>query len=273
MSIESANFNGKNQTTIYVAKTTSHASSLAVSKDYFYWQIYNEVETWQLPKNSSEHVARKLYSTPSLSDYDYHRVATNYTIQEQIEGIQCEALQKLIPNNSKLEPTASVCQNYCLEGNCSVNAEGGPTCSCKAGYSGERCEVNACHDYCLHGGVCSLNEENKRVCQCTAGYDGERCDISICNEYCVQGNCSVGADGLPKCSCTTGYSGERCEENACHKHCLNGGVCSLNEEDEPACQCTAGYGGRRCEVFANKENSCGQRLPSVLPKQRRLFPE
>ncbi|KAJ8706699.1 hypothetical protein PYW07_012777 [Mythimna separata] len=327
LSIESANLNGKNRTTLYIVRNASRASSLAVSKDFIYWQNSNEVGTWQLPKNSSEHDARKLYSISSLRDWSYQLVATNYTIQEQIQGIQsCEALQGLMPNNSN-PVTVSICQNYCLEGNCSVNAGGQPTCSCKAGHSGERCEVNACHDYCLHngfcslneenkrvcqctagydgercdisicneycvqgncsvgadglpkcscraghsgercevnachdyclhGGVCSLNEENKRVCQCTAGYDGERCDISICNEYCVQGNCSVGADGLPKCSCTTGYSGERCEENACHKHCLNGGVCSLNEEDEPACQCTAGYDGGRCEVSAYKDSSC-----------------
>ncbi|KAJ8706687.1 hypothetical protein PYW07_012765 [Mythimna separata] len=248
MSIKSANFNGKNQTTIYIAKTTSYVSSLAVSKDFIYWQNSNEVGTWQLPKNSSEHVARKLYSTPSLNDYDYNRVATNYTIQEQIEGIQCEALQNLIPNNSKLEPTASICQNYCLEGNCSVNAKGGPTCSCKAGYSGERCEVSACHKHCLNGGACSLNKEVEPVCQCTAGYDGERCEYSICNEYCLQGNCSVDVDGLPKCSCKTGYSGERCEINACHDYCLHDGVCSLNEENKRVCQCTAGYDGERCDI-------------------------
>ncbi|KAJ8706714.1 hypothetical protein PYW07_012792 [Mythimna separata] len=257
MSIESANFNGKNQTTIYIAKTTSHASSLAVSKDFIYWQIQSEVGTWQLPKNSSEHVARKLYSTPSLSDYDYHRVATNYTIQEQIEEIQCEALQNLIPNNSKPEPTASICQNsYCLEGNCSVNAGGQPTCSCKAGHSGERCQVSVCHQYCLHSGVCSLNEEKEPVCQCTTGYYGQRCETSTCKEYCLQGNCSLSAEGQPKCSCHAGYSGERCEVNACHEHCLNNGTCTLNEEDEPFCECPADYEGQRCDVAITHAGDC-----------------
>ncbi|KAJ8706697.1 hypothetical protein PYW07_012775 [Mythimna separata] len=252
-SIKSANFNGENQTTIYIASTSSFPSSLAVSKDFIYWQIYNEEGTWQLPKNSSEHVARKLYSTPRLSHSYYHRVATNYTIQEQIEGIQCEALQNLIPNNSKPEPTASICQNYCLEENCSVNAGGQTTCSCKAGHSGERCEVNACHKHCLHNGVCSLNEEKEPVCQCTAGYYGQRCEISICKEYCFQGNCSLGTDAQPMCSCETGYTGKRCEVNACHQYCLHNGVCTLNEVTEPVCQCTAGYYGQRCETSTCKE--------------------
>ncbi|KAJ8706716.1 hypothetical protein PYW07_012794 [Mythimna separata] len=254
--IESANFNGKNRTTLYIVKNERYASSLAVSKDFIYWQNYNEEGTWQLPKNSSEHVARKLYSISSLSDSLAQLVATNYTIHEQIEGIQCEAFQGLIPNNSKPEPTASICQNYCLEGNCSVNAGGPPTCSCKAGYSGERCEVNACHQYCLHNGGCSLNVEKEPVCQCTADYYGQRCEISICKGYCLQGNCSLGTDAQPKCSCDAGYSGERCEVNACHEHCLNNGICTLNEEDEPFCECTADYEGQRCDVAITHAGDC-----------------
>ncbi|KAJ8707898.1 hypothetical protein PYW07_011575 [Mythimna separata] len=246
-SIERANFNGKNRTTLYIMTNTRNAFSLAVSKDFVYWQNYEEEGIWQLPKDKTS-TATKLHSISSSDCYFCNRVATNYTIEEQIEGVKsCHALQALIPRESNNGSTVSICQNYCFQGECSVSAEG-PTCSCKAGYSGERCEVNACHDYCLHGGVCSLNEENKRVCQCTAGYDGERCDVSICNEYCMQGNCSVGADGLPKCSCKAGYSGERCEVNACHDYCLHGGVCSLNEENKRVCQCTAGYDGERCDV-------------------------
>ncbi|KAJ8706710.1 hypothetical protein PYW07_012788 [Mythimna separata] len=270
-SIESANLNGKNRTTFYIVSNAYRwfASSLAVSKDFIYWQNSDEVGTWQLPKNSSEHVARKLYSISSLSDWSYQLVATNYTIQEQIKGIHCEALQGLIPNNSKPEPTASICQNYCLEGNCSVNAGGQPTCSCRAGHSGERCEINACHQYCLHNGVCSLNEEKEPVCQCTADYYGQRCEISICKEYCFQGNCSLGTDAQPKCSCEAGYSGARCEVNACHEHCLNNGTCTLNEEDEPFCECTADYEGQRCDVAITHAGDCADNLTQQVLRDLR----
>ncbi|KAJ8706717.1 hypothetical protein PYW07_012795 [Mythimna separata] len=253
ISIESASFNGKNQKTIYIENKKSDASSLAVSKHFIYWQIDTEVGTWQLPKNSSEHDARKLYSVSSLKNWSYQLVATNYTIQEQIQGVKsCEALQGLIPNNSN-PVTVSICQNYCLEGNCSVNAGGQPTCSCTAGHSGQRCEVNACYKHCLHNGVCSLNEEKEPVCQCTADYYGQRCEISICKGYCLQGNCSLGTDAQPKCSCETGYTGKRCEVNACHQYCLHNGVCTLNEVMEPVCQCTTGYYGQRCETSTCKE--------------------
>ncbi|KAJ8733779.1 hypothetical protein PYW07_014330 [Mythimna separata] len=248
MSLESADFNGNNRKRLYTIKNLS--SSLTVSKDFIYWQNGYDVGTWQLSKNASQ-VARE-FSSPTRTCWPCQLVAANYTIQEQVKGMQsCKALQGLIP-----EYITSICKNYCLEGNCSVNAEGIPICSCKAGLSGERYEVNACHKHCLHNGVCFLNEEKEPVCQCTAGYYGQRCEISICKEYCLQGNCSLDNDAKPKCSCEVGYSGERCEVNACHKHCLNNGICSLNEEDEPVCECTADYEGQRCDIAITHAGDC-----------------
>ncbi|KAJ8713639.1 hypothetical protein PYW07_014009 [Mythimna separata] len=47
------------------------------------------------------------------------------------------------------------------KGNCSIKDDGLPQCSCIAGYSGERCEISACHGFCLNDGDCSLNEEDE----------------------------------------------------------------------------------------------------------------
>ncbi|KAJ8707899.1 hypothetical protein PYW07_011576 [Mythimna separata] len=219
MYIKRANLNGKNTTTLYSIANARYATSLTLSEDVIYWENYNQKGIWQLPKNSSEHEASKLHTKLACECAYCHRIATNYTINEQLQGLQsCDTLQGPIPHDSKSECTVSICQNYCFQGECIVS-DGHPTCSCEVGYSGERCDlVNACHDYCLHGGVCSLNEENKRVCQCTAGYLGERCEVNVCHEYC-----------------------------------LNGGVCSLNEENEPVYECTAGDNGRRCEVSVNQD--------------------
>ncbi|KAJ8705401.1 hypothetical protein PYW07_011228 [Mythimna separata] len=251
--IESANFNGKNRTTLYIVRDDTMVNSLAVTKDAIYWHNYYQGGIWQLSKNQKPLQATKLYSLSTTACGACQQIAANYTLKEQTEGIKsCDALRGLIPNDSKSTSTVSICQYYCFQGECSVSAEGRPTCSCKAGYSGERCEVN-CHDYCLHGAVCSLNEENKRVCQCTSGYEGDRCDVSICKDYCFQGNCSVAAEGQPKCSCEPGHSGKRCEVSACKNHCLNNGVCSLNEDGEPVCECTSGYEGERCDVSICKD--------------------
>ncbi|KAJ8735028.1 hypothetical protein PYW08_014278 [Mythimna loreyi] len=109
-------------------------------------------------------------------------------MQEQIQGVKsCKAVEDLILNNSKPECNVSICQNYCLEGNCTVNAEGKPTCSCETGYTGERCEVNACVKHCLHNGACCLDERDELVCECTAGYEGERCEVAVTHA----GDCAV----------------------------------------------------------------------------------
>ncbi|KAJ8705418.1 hypothetical protein PYW08_012464 [Mythimna loreyi] len=253
VSIESANFNGENRHTLYIIRNTPTALSFSISKNYIYWLNCEADAIYQLPKNSSQTVAPKLYLMSKANCLPCHRVATSYTIQELVQGTKsCDALQELVPK---------VCRNYCFHGECSVSAEGYATCSCKAGYSGERCEVNACLDYCLHGGVCSLDEHHQRVCQCAAGYEGERCDVSICNEYCLRGDCSVGADGRPLCSCTTGYSGERCEVSICENYCLQGN-CSVGADGQPLCSCTTGYSGERCEVSIC-ENYCLQGNCSV----------
>ncbi|KAJ8706711.1 hypothetical protein PYW07_012789 [Mythimna separata] len=187
MSIYSANFNGRNRKTLYIVRHVSCASSLAISKNFIYWQNYTEAGTWQLPKNSSEHVARKLNSISSLRLCKYKLVAVNYTIQEPIQEMKsCGALQGLMTNNSKPESTVTICQNYCLEGDCSVNAAGKPTCRCKTVYSGKRCEVNTCQSYCLNGGVCSVNEQDQPACRCSKEYEGSRCEFPAYLIKCVQ---------------------------------------------------------------------------------------
>ncbi|KAJ8706931.1 hypothetical protein PYW08_011065 [Mythimna loreyi] len=188
LSIKSANFNGKNETTVYVIEDDFYAFSLAVSENFIYWQS-RQTEILKLSKYSphTPAIGTQLHSVPSRNCPYCQRIATNYTIQEQIQGTNsCGALQALMPNDLKSERAASVCRNYCFQGECSVSAEGHPTCSCKPGYSGERCEVNACLDYCLHGGVCSLDEHHQRVCQCAAGYEGERCDVPGFLVKCIE---------------------------------------------------------------------------------------
>ncbi|KAJ8708125.1 hypothetical protein PYW08_010491 [Mythimna loreyi] len=88
---------------------------------------------------------------------------------------------------------------------------------------------------------------NSFICRCNAGYTGYRCDVSVCHNYCLHGECSIIAD-KPSCRCDAGYSGKRCEVYACDDYCLHDGVCSLNNSSEPVCRCTELYSGERCSV-------------------------
>ncbi|KAJ8706589.1 hypothetical protein PYW07_012667 [Mythimna separata] len=197
--IESADFKGKNQATIqYVYQDVTRVynivqekrapHSLTVSKDYIFWQNFYHSDIWQVSKPTDvnegvNYMPKKINTLPCKESWYWQRVAANYKIQDQIRGVTCNALRSLIGNDSipgsdsQTEQSESVCKNYCLQGVCMVSDDKKPICSCKAGYSGERCEVNACQDYCLNDGVCAL-KENKRVCQCPADYEGERCEIS-----------------------------------------------------------------------------------------------
>ncbi|KAJ8707183.1 hypothetical protein PYW08_011317 [Mythimna loreyi] len=201
-------------------------------------------------------------------------IVANYKIKDQIQD--CEALLPVklaiespfcvhgttvddraactcTPGYTGERCDVSVCLNYCVQGVCSFSDdEGRPECRCNAGYSGERCQFSVCENkFCMQGN-CSVNDDGFPICRCNAGYSGERCQFSVCeNNFCMQGNCSINDDGLPMCRCNAGYTGERCEVNTCLGYCLNSGECFLNEEDEPSCECAEGYEGTRCEADKN----------------------
>lgn len=126
-SIERADLNGKNRSTFYFIGTEVVASSLAVSKDFIYWKSYNQRAFLQLPKTQKHSVAPTVYSKSSRDCWGCQETATNYTIEEQTLGIKsCETLKSLILDVK--ERNSSICHNYCVQGNCSVNAEGQPKC-------------------------------------------------------------------------------------------------------------------------------------------------
>ncbi|KAJ8706045.1 hypothetical protein PYW07_010822 [Mythimna separata] len=202
--------NGKDKTKIYYlyefssgVNPISTLNTLTVSKGGLFWI------DWRLTVDISVWLLGKIVWSGNLAQiglhtkYDNIGIAANYKIKDQIEGINdCEALTFVGPKKCK-EPfcvhgvkvglslckcrpgyigercDVSVCENdYCLNGNCSVNDQGTPTCRCNTGFSGERCEVTACHNYCLNNGVCSLNEEDEPSCECVDNYEGSRCETS-----------------------------------------------------------------------------------------------
>ena len=92
------------------------------------------------------------------------------------------------------------------------------------------------------------------ACKCRRGYSGPRCEISVCHNYCIRGSCKIDANSNPKCYCPAGYSGSRCEIDKCHGMCLNSGSCSVDEHNEVACVCKPGYFGERCEFLNDIKN-------------------
>lgn len=98
--------------------------------------------------------------------------------------------------------------------------------------------------YCLNDGE-YISQTGTCICQ--IGFRGSRCDINECHNFCVHGTCKMSASGFPECSCARGFYGERCQLYRCGGYCLNGGVCKISSDGQPVCDCKPHFDGERCE--------------------------
>ena len=91
-------------------------------------------------------------------------------------------------------PSTSVCTNYCINhdlfdevdaysskenysnSSCHISSFGTPFCHCQPGFSGSRCQINKCHNFCLNGGKC-IFESNQPTCDCPTDFYGAQCQI------------------------------------------------------------------------------------------------
>ncbi|XP_056011712.1 protein crumbs-like isoform X4 [Ostrea edulis] len=149
--------------------------------------------------------------------------------------------------------------DLCGSGTC-LNAPGLFSCSCPAGFEGEKCLTNTddCASApCQHGGTCQ-DKVGDFYCQCVDGYQGKQCEKIIDN--CLGVNCSgafqICQNGINtySCICKPGYtenSGTCVDINECDASpCRNGSTC-LNLENRYRCLCAVGYSGSECEVNIN----------------------
>ncbi|XP_059053896.1 protein cueball [Achroia grisella] len=210
-SIESSDLDGNNPKTLYMG-TYHQPNALTVSKDAVYWVDWGYKSVWKLPKDSPKTLDP--VELIGFSNEVPFGIVANYQISDQTEGTtECEELIKLSQNKTVINDTFNIPRDLGL--------------------------------FCLHG----VKNNEKLSCNCSAGYTGQRCEISVCHNYCFQGDCEVSSEGTPACRCPSGFKGERCEINICNGYCLNKGVCSVNQDQEPDCKCSKQYEGLRCEIM------------------------
>jgi len=117
-------------------------------------------------------------------------------------------------------------------------------------------ETTASLNYCLNSGVLLTEGSSTAICQCPQGYSGERCEVFACHNYCLNdGTCKVNHSGLPMCICLQGTNGQRCEQLVCNSYCLNSGMCIMDSKGQPSCKCKGYFNGIRCEIL-NTEQLC-----------------
>lgn len=124
---------------------------LAVSKEYIYWmngsEIYNTI--WKLKKNAEVNVEPEEMST--FYNERILGIATNYDKMKELQDcITVTTLERIKSDGP-----------FCVHG---VKVNGQARCQCTPGYTGERCDVSHCENYCLHGD-CRLDDEGLPMCR------------------------------------------------------------------------------------------------------------
>ena len=143
-------------------------------------------------------------------------------------------------------------------GDCEDLAEGGFTCACQSGLTGNRCQLeNECITIspCQNNATC-LDTESSYSCLCMEGYSGRQChiDINDCDSQPCQngGNCIDRVNSF-SCQCPDKFTGSTCDTeilNCSSNSCLNGSC--LESPYGYKCDCDLGYTGTDCEVDINE---------------------
>lgn len=209
--IESSSLEGKERD-IIVEETHQKPFGLAVDEESIYWTDVNNNALWKIRKQFAERPSR----VKGFKERPLGIIAKHLGFMESPD---CSIIEQAIRdyNQSTTE--------YILK----VNED----------------EVDVINAVCLNNG-----EMTENGCVCRRGFKGPNCEIQVCHNYCVHGNCELTTHGYPTCHCKPGFTGSRCEYDLCYKYCFNNGTCNHNGK-EPHCECPSGFIGDRCEVNLN----------------------
>ncbi|CAG2199744.1 Delta-like protein B,Fibropellin-1,Fibropellin-3,Neurogenic locus protein delta,Protein crumbs homolog 1,Sushi, nidogen and EGF-like domain-containing protein 1,Protein jagged-1,Protein eyes shut,Delta-like protein 1,Protein jagged-1a,Neurogenic locus notch homolog protein 2,Protein crumbs,Neurogenic locus notch homolog protein 4,Sushi, von Willebrand factor type A, EGF and pentraxin domain-containing protein 1,Protein crumbs homolog 2,Neurogenic locus Notch protein,Neurogenic locus notch homolog protein 1 len=105
---------------------------------------------------------------------------------------------------------------------------------------------------CVNGGSCN-DEINGYKCTCAAGFTGTRCEIDI--DECVSNPCENGATCNDQvngynCTCADGFTDTHCQidiDECSSNPCQNGATCN-DQVNEYNCSCVVGFINTHCET-------------------------
>lgn len=164
-SIESTDLHGKDRKTLIVGQF-HQPNTLSVSKDSIYWIEWGFNSVWKYPKTPKrDEEPEKMFSFVSKLPLPFGIVA-NYNIEDQTKGVAaCDNLYNMAQNKTAVNESFKTVSRkeglFCLHGEV---MNGKLICKCSPGYVGERCEQSVCQNYCLEGD-CSLTTDGNPVCR------------------------------------------------------------------------------------------------------------
>lgn len=166
-----------------VCQLQDHAAfSLAVDSDFIYWSEWSSFSVWRAQKNTAGICRPELVrSFPSSKP---HGLAVIREEKLNCDGAEAgQPPQRPAQDISQPEPETVTepesdprCDGLCLQGDCQLRMAQPPSCQCKEGWRGARCEVSVCHNFCLHDGECLVIEDQPE-CVCQHGHTGDRCQL------------------------------------------------------------------------------------------------
>lgn len=231
--IERSNFDGSDRELV-IRRTNQEPFAIAALNNAIYWTDTIQKNVWILSSDMSfpNHTKAKL--EPDLFHH-YKNYVPNGIVAFTNGTFDCDTILKVPTQKPDVaysdEPSSPETQGeFCLNSG-DYHEE---KCKCKKGFSGKRCEVSVCYNYCLNGGQCYLNEMGFQECRCLPGYRGSRCETDACGDYCLNGGrCHIN-NSVPLCTCGSGYFGQRCEgvsDNLCESICADSPQSSLCDCD------------------------------------------
>ncbi|KAJ8669129.1 hypothetical protein QAD02_000388 [Eretmocerus hayati] len=238
--LESSNLDGSGRATVYEG-TNQQPVHLAADRDKLYWNELVSSAIWSVSKMPKNNEAPRRFK--SYLDPDAEVVPTCILARDNLggAGLDCKAMK------SKASKRADeVVPNIVRPAGGTQLPSGDNATISENGTAGQR-PVD-----CLNGGV--LVDKAKRFCRCKPGFTGARCEVSACHNYCLRGECSVNVSGAPVCKCGESFTGQRCEQDLCNGYCLNGGLCSVLDGN-PTCDCKYSSGAR-CESTIDMAEVC-----------------
>ncbi|KAJ6644508.1 Protein cueball [Pseudolycoriella hygida] len=210
--VESAALDGTDRRTL-VRDVENNPYGITVDRDNVYWTDHTHQAVWKIAKNAT--IGYRPEIVRNISDIPLGIIFRNNLLSTQANNPECmhivdKVKEAILTENSSHKPSSTTPKPQI---------------------------------YCFNNG--DLNPKTN-TCICPKEFSGLRCELPICHNYCLQGICSVTSTGYAKCKCDDGFAGERCEIDLCQGFCLNGGHCEL-EQGEPVCHCTSLFKGRHCD--------------------------